>query len=64
MTPTNNHYAFVGNLAHLIARVYETSCARVVAWNEQSSKRAEQRLNRIGQAFGNLVQRMLSSIKN
>jgi hypothetical protein len=30
MTPTNNHYAFVGNLAHLITRVYETSCATAV----------------------------------
>ena len=57
MTFANRRYAAIRNLAQLIAHVHATSCARVVTWNERSSKRAEQRLNWIGQAFGNLLQR-------
>jgi hypothetical protein len=57
MTFANRRYAAIRNLAHLIAHVHATSRAKVVTWNDRSSKRAEQRLNRIGQAFDNLLQR-------
>jgi hypothetical protein len=57
MTFANRRCAAIRNLAHLIAHVHATSRAKVVTWNDRSSKRAEQRLNRIGQAFDNLLQR-------
>jgi hypothetical protein len=58
MTPTNSRYASIRNLAHWIAHVRAASYARVGEWNERSSMRAEQRLNRLWRAFGNVNQKI------
>jgi hypothetical protein len=57
MTLANSRYAFIRNIASSINHVHATSYAMVIAWDERSSKRAEQRLNRVGQALHNVVHR-------
>jgi hypothetical protein len=44
MTLANSGYAFLRNIASLVDHVRLNSYAKVSAWNERSSKRAEQRL--------------------